>query len=113
MFCALIVPTIIFSANIYSRKTGNWTDNSATGTWSTASLGGAACSCVPSSTDNVIIGGSNTITYDVASATTINALQVNVSSKLTITASRILTINTSVTLNGTIDGAGTKNIEYA
>ncbi|MGC3945918.1 MAG: hypothetical protein QM762_15570 [Chryseolinea sp.] len=53
--------TVTAAPIIYSRKSGNWTDNSATGTWSLVSHTGAACSCVPLNSQVAIIGNSHTV----------------------------------------------------
>lgn len=54
----------------YSRKTGVWNDVTAgNGTWSTASVNGPSCDCIPTTNAPVIIGGGNTITVNVGNIT--------------------------------------------
>lgn len=48
------------TGSLYSIATNNW---STTGTWSTTS-GGASCSCIPTSLDNVIIENNFTVTMN-------------------------------------------------
>src|SRR6185436_9907872 len=51
----------------YSRKSGNATDYSATGTWSYTSGGaGAACNCIPLSDGYAVISAGQTVTQDAA-----------------------------------------------
>lgn len=72
----------------YSRATGTWSDASATGPWSTASVGGAACSCTPTTTAPVVIGdgASNNHTITVtASGITVGSLSIAAGSVLDLT----------------------------
>jgi hypothetical protein len=93
----------------YARVSGLWSSNT---TWSEdAVLGcaGPASTIIPRSTDNVIICAGVTVTFDLGSTTTIRNLTIQASGVLTMTASQILICN-SLVLNGTINGAGSKDL---
>lgn len=91
---------------LYSRKTGNWTDNDpGNATWSISGLGGASCGCSPNSLTRVVIGNGNTVTVDAAG----DAIDVEVRSGATLdySANTTLTINRGGAIS--VESGGTIN----
>ncbi|MFA5667820.1 MAG: T9SS type A sorting domain-containing protein [Balneolaceae bacterium] len=87
---------------LYSRQTGNWSDNS---TWSKISHTGAAASENPTTTSNatIIVGNGHTVSINgAASITNQSSLEVKTSSKLQVVSGGTLTLGTK-----TITGIGT------
>jgi len=79
---------------LYSRKSGNWNDAGANGTWSyTAGGSGAACNCAPTAAAYVTINNGHTVTL-----TANDSIQY-----IDIMGGGALTINSSKTLNVTGD----------
>ncbi len=64
-----------FAQTFYSRIAGSADWNTA-GTWSTVSLGGASCGCIPTGASNVIIGVGHTVTI-ATSTVNLGNLTVN------------------------------------
>lgn len=96
------------AATLYSRKSGNWSDNNATtGTWSTIDFSGAACGCTPTNADSVIVGNGYTVTQDVNGAAA-KSLYIASSSTLSISGNNLpMTIGTGAAPTGgglTVDG---------
>lgn len=98
---------------IYARANGNWNDNTAgTGTWSTIGPSDAACSCIPTALDSVVISGFN-VTMDAdgdSRSLTIlsgSSLSFNNSIGLDINSEAIVTVNAggSITHGGSGSGA--------
>lgn len=108
------------TGNLYSIATGNWSTN---GTWSQTS-GGASCSCIPTSLDNVYIennfvvtmngnsgaaksltiqtGGKATWTSAVTTYVGSGGVNITAAGDITGTASGILVTSGGLTLNSTL-----------
>jgi hypothetical protein len=85
---------------VYSRKSGNWNDNSATGTWSyTAGGSGAACSCLPTTSGYAVIETGHTVT--VTATDTCKFLDIKTGAGLTINSSKVFNVNGSLYMYGT------------
>ena len=112
LFALLFLTSVMNAGTLYSRKTGNWTDNNAsTGTWSSTGYAGAACGCTPGSSDDVYVGNNFTVTFDVSSNTTISNLTIAGGSTLNITVNFKLTVDNSIAVDGILTGSGTKDVE--
>ena len=83
------------AADLYSRTDGNFGD---VGTWSDIAIGGASCGCTPSSSDNVFIGGSNTVT--VTANITVRDITVESTGTLVLNAN-LTSEDGSLIVNGT------------
>jgi hypothetical protein len=54
---------------VYSRKSGNWNDDDADGTWSyTPGGSGASCNCTPGASGYAIIEAGQTVTVTASDA---------------------------------------------
>lgn len=102
---------------LYSRKTGNWTDNNATtGSWSIMGHSGAACGCIPNDLTRAVVGNSHTITVDGGGeAIDVNVksgsiLAFSVSNTLSIYRGGAITVENGGSITG---GSGTRQIIIA
>ncbi len=78
---------------VYSRKSGNWSDNNATtGTWSSTGFTGASCNCVPNNNQVAAIG--NGFTVDIDASSSVGGLDVQNTGVL-----RYNTSNQTITIN--------------
>lgn len=96
---------------VYSRKSGNWNDNSATGTWSyTAGGSGAACSCLPTSGGYAVIESGHAVT--VTATDTVQFLDIESTGSLTINATKTFTVTGNMDMFGsaTFTNNGTLNV---
>ncbi|MEQ9426710.1 MAG: hypothetical protein RJQ09_19965 [Cyclobacteriaceae bacterium] len=58
---------IAVTNTLFSRKTGNWNDATASdATWSASALGGASCDCSPDDNTEVVIGDGDNVTITAA-----------------------------------------------
>lgn len=116
----LALASSAYAQTLYSRKTGNWDDNSGTGTWSTTGHGGSSCSCTPGAANTVVIGSSHTVTYrsGTPASTTVTGIIVNddggggtltfgnaAASVTTLTVTGDVTINTGGTFSSNAGAA--------
>jgi hypothetical protein len=86
---------------VYSRKSGNWNDAGADGTWSfTPGGSGAACSCVPTSSGYAAIESGHTVTV-TTTTDSVNFLDINSGGTLIINSGKKLTALASVETFGT------------
>jgi fibronectin-binding autotransporter adhesin len=123
----LFMAELVNAQTYYSRKTGNWDDNSGTGTWSTAgSHAGAACSCTPAAGSTVFIGSGHTVTFrsGLPAALSIAVLKVdddggggtltfgNGATVTTLTITGDVTIGNSGTLQAGATGATAHTINF-
>ncbi|HLP21828.1 MAG TPA: hypothetical protein VK174_16055, partial [Chitinophagales bacterium] len=96
---------------VYSRKTGNWNDNSATGTWSyTAGGAGAACNCLPTAGGYAVIEAGHTVT--VTATDTIQFLDIMNTGALVINATKVFNVTGNMDMFGTatFTNNGTLNV---
>ena len=96
---------------VYSRKSGNWNDNSATGTWSyTAGGSGAACSCLPTAGGYAVIESGHAVT--VTATDTVQFLDIESTGSLTINATKTFTVTGNMDMFGsaTFTNNGTLNV---
>ena len=97
----------------YARANGDWNDNSAvTGTWSNASIGGAASGTVPGVLDSVVIGGGFNVT--ISSNSICNYLTIENTGTLTVGNSIGLEVISSFSClsNGTLTHSGMGSNAY-
>ncbi|MFW5851288.1 MAG: hypothetical protein ACOCWB_03600, partial [Bacteroidota bacterium] len=92
----IIATTVI---TYYSRTNGNW---NSTSTWSTEGCGGAEASSYPSTTDNIVICNTNTVTANI---------DIETSGTVTAQSGGTLTVNENIELNSeiTIESGATMN----
>lgn len=96
---------------VYSRKSGNWNDNSATGTWSYTSGGsGAACNCLPTAGGYAVIEAGHTVT--VTTTDTIQFLDISSSGSLVINTGKTFNVTANMDMFGTatFTNSGTLNV---
>lgn len=96
---------------VYSRKSGNWNDNSATGTWSyTAGGSGAACNCLPTAGGYAVIESGHNVT--VTTTDTIQFLDILSSGSLVINATKTFNVTANMNMFGsaTFTNNGTLNV---
>lgn len=96
---------------VYSRKSGNWNDSGANGTWSyTPGGSGAACSCVPGGSGYAVIESGQTVT--VTATDSVQFLDIETGGGLTINSTRTFYVNGNLLLEGTatFTNNGTLNV---
>lgn len=96
---------------VYSRKSGNWNDSSATGTWSyTAGGSGAACNCLPTAGGYAVIEDGHSVT--VTATDTIQFLDIKTNGSLTINTGTIFNVTANMDMFGaaSFSNNGTLNV---
>jgi hypothetical protein len=97
---------------VYSRKTGNWNDSTATGTWSyTPGGAGAPCSCMPLNADYATIEATHVVT--VTGNETVKFLDVKASGAVTINSAQLFNVTGTMTMIGasTFTNNGTLKVD--
>jgi hypothetical protein len=92
---------IVQITTLYSRASANWDTN---GTWSSVSLGGASCGCIPDNTTRVIVGNTHIVSMDSES----EAISVTVQNSATLRWTAATDLN--ITRGGYISVTGTGSI---
>jgi hypothetical protein len=90
---------------LYSRKSGDWDDDTGDATWSIVALGGLSCDCQPLVSDYLIIGNGNTVNINVAA--TAGGIEVQNTGSLQWTVDNVdLNIDRGILL---VDGSINRN----